>query len=46
MIPLRDTIPSRTFPYVTILLIIFNGLVFLLEMSMGNIFRILFQFLE
>ena len=36
MIPLRDTIPSRTFPYVTILLIIFNGLVFLLEMSMGE----------
>ena len=36
MIPLRDTIPSRTFPYVTILLIIFNGLAFLLEMSLGE----------
>ncbi|MBC8186135.1 rhomboid family intramembrane serine protease [candidate division KSB1 bacterium] len=36
MIPLRDTIPSRTFPYVTILLIIFNGLVFLFEMSLGE----------
>jgi membrane associated rhomboid family serine protease len=36
MIPLRDTIPSRTFPYMTILLIIFNGLVFLFEMSLGE----------
>jgi len=39
MIPLRDTIPSRTFPYVTILLIIFNGLVFLFEMSLGEYLR-------
>lgn len=31
MIPLRDTIPSRTFPYVTILLITFSGIIFLLE---------------
>ena len=36
MIPLRDTIPSKTFPYVTILLIISNGLVFLFEMTLGE----------
>ncbi len=36
MIPIRDTIPSRTFPYVTILLIILNGLIFIFEVSLGD----------
>jgi len=36
MIPLRDTIPSRTFPYMTIMLIIINGVIFLFEMSLGK----------
>ncbi len=36
MIPLRDTVPSRTFPFVTILLIIINGLIFLFEVSLGE----------
>ena len=36
MIPLRDTIPSQTFPFITIFLIIINGLVFLVEMSIGE----------
>lgn len=36
MIPLRDTIPSRTFPIVTILLIVINGIVFLFELSLGE----------
>lgn len=39
MIPLRDTIPSRSFPYVTILLIIANGLIFFFEMSLGENLR-------
>ncbi len=39
MIPLRDTIPSCRFPYVTILLIIVNGLIFLFEMSLGKMLR-------
>ncbi|NOZ60052.1 MAG: rhomboid family intramembrane serine protease [Calditrichaeota bacterium] len=36
MIPIRDTIPSRTFPYVTILLIVVNGVIFLFEVSLGD----------
>ena len=36
MIPLRDSIPSRTFPYVTVLLIVINGVIFLFEMSLGK----------
>jgi membrane associated rhomboid family serine protease len=36
MIPIRDTIPSRTFPFVTIALIVVNVLVFLYEMSLGD----------
>jgi membrane associated rhomboid family serine protease len=35
MIPLRDSIPSRTFPVVNTLLIVVNVLVFLFEVSMG-----------
>ena len=36
MIPLRDVIPSRTTPVVTIVLIAVNTLVFLFELSLGN----------
>ena len=36
MIPLRDIIPSRTTPYVTIGLIAINVLVFLYELSIGR----------
>ena len=35
MIPLRDVIPSRTTPVVTIALIVVNALVFLYEFSLG-----------
>ncbi len=35
MFPIRDTIPSRTFPYVTIALIFINSLIFLYEVSLG-----------
>lgn len=36
MIPLRDTIPTRTFPVVTILLIAANVLAFLYQVSLGS----------
>ena len=36
MIPLRDVIPSRTIPLVTIGLIVVNGLAFLFEMSLSD----------
>ena len=36
MIPLRDVIPSRTTPVVTISLIVLNVLVFLYELSLGD----------
>src|SRR3982751_330301 len=36
MIPLRDVIPSRTTPFVTVSIIVINALVFLLEFSMGE----------
>jgi len=36
MIPLRDVIPSRTTPIVTITLIVVNVLVFLFELSLGD----------
>ena len=36
MIPIRDRIPSRTFPYVTIGLIVANVLVYLLQLSQGD----------
>src|SRR5690348_5864536 len=35
MIPLRDVIPSRTTPYVTIAIIALNALVFFYEFSLG-----------
>src|SRR3954470_12320074 len=34
MIPLRDVIPSRTFPFVTIIIIVLNALAWLLELSL------------
>jgi membrane associated rhomboid family serine protease len=36
MIPLRDVIPSRTIPFVTIALIVINVAVFLFELSLGE----------
>ena len=33
MIPLRDVIPSRTFPFVTISIIVLNAMAWLLELS-------------
>jgi membrane associated rhomboid family serine protease len=36
MIPLRDTIPSRSFPVVTVTLIAANTVVFLYEVSLGR----------
>ena len=34
MIPLRDVIPSRTAPYITVLIIVLNALAWLLELSL------------
>lgn len=36
MIPFRDNIPSRTYPIITVLLILINVLVFLYELSLGR----------
>ena len=36
MIPLRDIIPSRTTPYVTVTLIVLNGLVFAYQFLLGT----------
>ena len=36
MLPLRDDIPSRTFPGVTVVLIIVNVIAFLNELRMGE----------
>jgi membrane associated rhomboid family serine protease len=36
MIPLRDVIPSRTTPFVTVSIIVINALVFFVEFSMGD----------
>ncbi|MEN3038834.1 MAG: rhomboid family intramembrane serine protease [Candidatus Kryptonium sp.] len=36
MIPLKDTIPSRSYPVVTLTLIVINILVFLYELSLGE----------
>jgi membrane associated rhomboid family serine protease len=36
MIPLRDANPSRTFPLITIIIIVINVVVFLYEMSLGK----------
>jgi len=35
MIPIKDTIPSRTYPIVTISLIAVNSVLFLYEISLG-----------
>ena len=35
MIPLRDVIPSRTFPFVTITIIVLNALAWMLELALG-----------
>jgi membrane associated rhomboid family serine protease len=43
MIPLRDVIPSRTTPYITITIILLNSLAWLFELSLGE--RQLTQFL-
>ncbi len=34
MIPIKDTVPRRTFPFATLLIIVVNGLVFLFELSL------------
>jgi membrane associated rhomboid family serine protease len=36
MIPLRDDVPSRTYPFVNIAIIVVNVLAFLLELTMGQ----------
>ena len=36
MLPIRDDTPSRTFPLVTFLLVLANGLVWLWEVSLGG----------
>jgi membrane associated rhomboid family serine protease len=36
MIPLRDVIPTRTTPFITIGLIVINALVFLYQFSLGD----------
>ena len=43
MIPLRDVIPSRTVPYITITIIVLNALAWMLELSMDE--RTLTRFL-
>ena len=35
MFPIRDNVPSRSFPVITILLIVVNAAIFLLEVAMG-----------
>src|ERR1700730_18044894 len=37
MIPLRDVIPSRTFPFINISLIVLNAVAFLYEMSIAEV---------
>ena len=36
MIPLRDVIPTRTWPFVTVTLIVLNAVVFLHEQTLGR----------
>ena len=43
MIPLRDDVPSRTFPFVNIGLIVINAVVFLGELGMGDGLQGFFQ---
>ena len=42
MIPLKDDIPSRTFPVVTVLLIVLNVVVFLADLALGHALSDLF----
>jgi len=45
VIPLRDVIPSRTTPFVTVTLIAINTLAFLYELSLGDLLdRFIFEF--
>jgi len=45
MIPIRDTIPSRTYPVINVVIIILNVLVFFYELSLGpNLERFIFSF--
>jgi len=43
MIPLRDTIPSYTYPIITIVLIVVNVLIFLYEWILGARLNLLFE---
>jgi hypothetical protein len=36
MFPVRDDVPSRTFPYVTVALIVLNAVIFIYEVSLGR----------
>jgi hypothetical protein len=36
MIPIKDTIPRRTYPFVTLFIIVVNGIAFLFELSCRN----------
>ncbi len=36
MLPLKDNIPTRTFPFVTIAVIVLNSLIFLYQLSLGR----------
>lgn len=45
MIPIRDTVPSSTFPIVTVVLIAINGLIFLYEAALGEqVNRVVYEF--
>ena len=44
MIPLRDANPSKTFPFVTIILIVINVVIFLFELSLGENLKDLFYY--
>ncbi|MBL7961110.1 rhomboid family intramembrane serine protease [bacterium] len=45
MIPLRDTVPSSTFPVVTVALIVINGAIFIFEWFLGSDISVLFSVL-
>jgi len=36
MIPIKDTVPRRTFPFITLMLIVTNGFVFLFQLSLTD----------
>ena len=45
MIPLRDSIPSRKFPFVNVILIVANFIAFFYEISLGaELERFIFQY--